>query len=140
MDVRSTVEHDTIRYYGTWGTFVLEDEDDDSEDEYTATHFDVRAPSEHYIDDVNCDMEVQIFHSKVEDEDDKVVLAVCFRLGSDDNNFIEELINANTSLATIDLMNAFDDYEELKHYFHYEGSLTYPPCNEDYDWFVWRTV
>lgn len=61
-------------------------------------------------------------------------------MDDESNDFIDDLIAANTSLAVIDLMKAFDDYEELKNYFHYEGSMTYPPCDEEYDWYVWRAV
>ena len=34
-------------------------------------------------------------------------------------------------------MDAFDDVDEIGEFLRYRGSLTYPPCTEDYTWYIW---
>lgn len=92
---------------------TLEGADDEV---FEATHFDLRAPGEHYIDGEACDLEVQIFHTKKSDVNKHLVLSVCFEVGSSSNSFIEQVIDGINVSNDIDLMDAFGDVVTIGEY------------------------
>mmetsp|Transcript_17225 Transcript_17225/g.2850 ORF Transcript_17225/g.2850 Transcript_17225/m.2850 type:complete len:84 (-) Transcript_17225:1079-1330(-) len=83
-------------------------------------------------------MEVQIFHHNNEDMNDRVVVSVCFEVAFQASGFAHDMLQGMRDEYEIDLMDAFDNIEILGNYFMYEGSLTYYPCDEGYNWVVWR--
>lgn len=45
-----------------------------------------------------------------------------------------------TEAKDVDLEDAFEGESSLEQFYFYNGSLTYPPCTEGVEWYVWRQV
>lgn len=104
-------------------------------------HF--HSPSENKIGDKPFPMEVHLVH-----KDDKRALAVIgvFVVAGKKNRFLEVLWDnwpeGDNYPAVIDSniqLNAEGLLPKERHFYHYEGSLTTPPCNEGVDWYLFRT-
>lgn len=59
---------------------------------------------------------------------------------NDENDFIEDAIDAFDEKENIDLREALDDYEEIGNFYMYHGSQTEPNCHENVTWFIWGRV
>lgn len=106
-------------------------------DYFRFKHMDIRAPSEHRVYNLPYSMEWQLYHESVSGK--KIVVSLLFEKG-DHNSLIDDML---TKLPRKEgtFSDSFEfDLEGLlptvKTYFYYQGSLTYPPCTSDLDWYI----
>jgi len=103
-------------------------------DTYQLLQFHLHAPSEHTFDGKNYDVEIHFVH-KHTSLNKLVALGIFFDVsagGDKENDFIASLKVGqanNTLLSAIPAMNLFKQLN-MNNLYHYEGSLTTPPCNE----------
>lgn len=103
-------------------------------------HF--HAPSEHVVDGERFPMEAHLVH--IDDYDHLAVLGLPIRVGAE-NAILKPLFDnmpkkggerIDREKEIVDLPNLVPDET---HFFHYQGSLTTPPCTENVLWFVLET-
>ncbi|NME70918.1 carbonic anhydrase family protein [Flammeovirga aprica] len=123
------------------------------DDQYSFKQLHFHTPSEHQIDGITYPMEMHMVNVLDNDESDKphfLVIGVLFKMGKE-NVFLNEFINkipkdsnglVKVSEAEVNLEDLFGSYdcEEMKHYFHYNGSLTTPPFTETVSWHVNQVI
>lgn len=111
---------------------------------YALLQFHLHAPSEHTVDGRRYPMEM---HFVYQAEDSALaVLGLFIEEGAENRAFAplwKQLEEAPGTHVTVQLPINFDDGifagGEPTGVFHYEGSLTNPPCTEGVKWFVLRT-
>ena len=111
---------------------------------YALLQFHLHAPSEHTVDGRRYPMEM---HFVYQAEDGALaVLGVLIEEGAENRVFAplwKQIEEAPGTHVTVQLPIDFDDGlfagGEPSGVFHYEGSLTTPPCSEGVKWFVLRT-
>ena len=108
---------------------------------FNVLQFHVHAPSEHTVDGKNYDMELHMVHQSY-DQQELAVLGVFFDVeagGNQDNAFITALklnsTSSNWTVPQVPLMNLISQLDFSRLY-HYQGSLTTPPCTEIVTWLV----
>lgn len=105
--------------------------------QYTPLQFHFHAPSEHTIDGHTYDLELHIVH-KNDDATELSVLGIFFDMtkgGNQTNTFLEEFLDGHLNpdeqegwkSRKIDVKKLVDGLNNRKIY-HYDGSLTTPPC------------
>mmetsp|Transcript_29396 Transcript_29396/g.29131 ORF Transcript_29396/g.29131 Transcript_29396/m.29131 type:complete len:215 (+) Transcript_29396:170-814(+) len=99
--------------------------------------FHFHSPSEHLINHKQFDLEMHIVMTDDEDGIIYYVLGLLFQVNGNTNKFINSVIDAYTSPTTIKLSDAFDGVTQINNFYHYQGSLTTPPCSEIVNWFIW---
>merc|ERR1711957_735325 len=143
----------SVQVDGNFGTFTLPD------GEYEAKQFHFHFPSEHEVKGVTTVGEMNIVHQKVNSTgtDDLAVVAILFdfvgKLGFNKETGRElaflrglgfgkglpkEEEEALISNSEIDLAGVFENSLSGP-YWHYQGSLTTPPCSETVHWYVMET-
>lgn len=126
------------------GYFIVY-EDDRSTEVFKPLQFHFHSPSEHTFNGLHYDLELHVYHISI-DKLHKSVVAVFFDMqagGNKSNPFIQSLftsndnssIDGNESWTPVDV-SLQDLYKKLdkKKMFHYEGSLTTPPCSQNVEW------
>ncbi len=100
-------------------------------------HF--HAPSEHKIEGRHASMEVHLVHKG---EDDRLaIVGVMIEEGAGNRSLgglwriMPKAINQDV-YAEGRMLNVADLLPKHREYFHYQGSLTTPPCSEGVNWFV----
>eukprot|EP00347_Sterkiella_histriomuscorum_P023482 403334480 len=106
---------------------------------YNLLQFHVHAPSEHTFDGKHYDLEIHFVHNQP-GSSQLAVVSVSFDVedgGNKSNDFIDALHvdYKNQSALTIPTMKLLGklNYHNL---YHYQGSLTTPPCSEVVNWLV----
>ncbi|CDW72963.1 UNKNOWN [Stylonychia lemnae] len=120
------------------GALAFWDENDELET-YQILQFHVHAPSEHTFDGKFYDLEIHFVHKHFT-EGGLAVISVQFDVedgGNQDNDFITalRLNQKNLTGLNIPAMKLFEQLDKSKLY-HYQGSLTTPPCSEIVTWIV----
>lgn len=110
-------------------------------DKYYLKQFHFHTPSENLIHDQSFPMEVHFVHA---DKDGHLlVLAVMAKEGKANPELAKAwAVVADKKDELVKLDNAFDIQNFLpikERYYHFEGSLTTPPCTEDVDWLILKT-
>lgn len=108
--------------------------------------FHIHSPSEHTFNGKTYDVEVHIVHG-AKNNTALSVIGIFFDVaagGREDNWFIDELLekfnpsNPNATIWEADHIHVQRLVQELdtRKFFHYDGSLTTPPCSEIVQWIV----
>lgn len=127
--------------YKLKGNFInMTEEISDSDFFMVANEITFHAPSEHTINGLSFDLELQISLKNTPGWIKTQMVSVLFRLSNDDNSFIDSVIKAENDPKVIDLDNLFSYRNSLNHYYKYVGSITTPPCSEDVTWYVWTQI
>ncbi len=116
-------------------------------------HF--HTPSEHLIDGITYPMELHIVNTmqnqSPEETTEYLVIGVLFKMGKEDNKFIEEFINSipekahskkeiKTGKVKLDDLLHNVSQDKLDKFYHYKGSLTTPPNTESVRWYVYKHI
>ena len=107
---------------------------------YTLDSMIIHVRSEHRIESIPYDMEIQLLHSRPGDQ--KIILSILVEEGFQPNRPLNKLLtgipnasdNPNETVA-VDLTKLLP---KSRTYFYYEGSMTHPPCSEGIFWYVFR--
>lgn len=105
---------------------------------YELLQFHFHTPSEHKVEGKSYPMEVHLVHKS---QDDQLAVIGVFLKEGEYNPFIETLwsnIPTQKGEQTIRgiTLNASALLPQNKSYYHYNGSLTTPPCTEAVNWYV----
>jgi carbonic anhydrase len=109
---------------------------------YTLVQFHFHSPSEHTIHGKHYAMEVHLVHKN--DEGQLAVVGVLMQLGKPHpllKTLVEQFptdVNQEKVVSTVRL-NPKHLLPRATQYYHYNGSLTTPPCSEGVAWFVMKT-
>ncbi len=99
---------------------------------YQLIQFHFHGKSEHTVDGKRYDMVAHYVHQNLNTKD-LLVVAVFFEEGKN-NPPLDLIINNVGKEITINPSDIAP--KERKHFFHYVGSLTTPPCSENVQWFL----
>ncbi len=108
--------------------------------EYVLERFQFHTPSEHSIQGLPTDMELQLIHR--DSQGRRAVVAVLMRAGRHPNSCLSRIAErlpaspGETFYGRQVATNPLFLLPPERSYFSYPGSLTTPPCTEDVDWFV----
>ncbi|MCL4117052.1 UNVERIFIED_CONTAM: hypothetical protein GTU68_062078 [Idotea baltica] len=106
-------------------------------DPYTLKQFHFHTPSENRIDGKQFPLEAHFVH--VDKDGHIAVLAVMFEQGEANTSLAKLIATVPDKGETVALKESFnisDLVPSLKQYYHFNGSLTTPPCTEGVSWFL----
>jgi carbonic anhydrase len=113
-------------------------------DRFALLHYELHTPSEHTIDGVAYDMEMELVHRNSEGK--IAIVSLLFRAG-DENPVLAPLLDNAPEERTTELLRVSGVVIDLPKlvpegaaYFQYEGSLTTPPCTEGARWYVMEKI
>lgn len=110
-------------------------------EEYILAQFHFHTPSEHQFDGQNMDMELHLVHQDT--NGNLAVLGVMIQEGKENETLasIWEEMPKGETVKDVDIKNPVDLETLLpsnQASFHYNGSLTTPPCAEEVNWIVFE--
>lgn len=104
--------------------------------------------SEHLLNDTKYDLELHLVHQLLDGPEgfekyshNLAVIGVMFKKDEESIDFIKQM--KFETFEPIDSLNVSDLFGHLtssKGFYHYQGSLTTPPCTESVNWFVYNEV
>lgn len=105
---------------------------------YKLIKFHFHMPSEHSIDHMRYPAELHLVH--MDDKGKLAVVGIFITIGKESNNTIDSIIAAtdksNKEKYDVEDGDLMSLIPEDKSYFHYQGSLTTPPCSDGVEWYV----
>ena len=99
--------------------------------EYTLVQFHFHGHSEHTIDGKQYALEGHLVHKSVDGH--LAVVGIMFNEGKN-NPVLDNVLGGIGRTIRIDPQDLLP--EDKKHYYHYMGSLTTPPCTEGVQWYI----
>ena len=99
--------------------------------DYTLVQFHFHGHSEHTIDGKQYPLEGHLVHKSTDGH--LAVVGVMFNEG-DNNPVLDNVLGGIGRTIRIDPQDLLP--KDKKHYYHYVGSLTTPPCTEGVQWYV----
>lgn len=99
--------------------------------DYTLVQFHFHGHSEHTIDGKQFALEGHLVHKSADGH--LAVVAVMFNEG-DNNPVLDNVLGGIGRSIRIDPQDLLPD--DKKHYYHYIGSLTTPPCTQGVQWYI----
>jgi len=108
--------------------------------EYKLLQFHYHSLSEHMVDNKHYPLELHLVHKY--SDTDFAVIGVLFKEGAENELFSKFLSDFPKTVGEYKSADSIDIIKLLpaeKSYFHYNGSLTTPPCSEVVDWYVLST-
>lgn len=145
ISTTSTMDGNAITIPGAFTTLFATDVNGDLYG-YTSTHLQIHAPSEHHIEGDSFDVEFQIYHemnpefvAKAKTSRRKAVVSIMFNVDSSASAhpLLEALQVDNLGALDIELASTLGSkLPSPVAYYTYEGSETYPPCEETYNWYI----
>lgn len=99
--------------------------------EYTLVQFHFHGHSEHTIDGKQYALEGHLVHKSADGH--LAVVGVMFNEG-DNNPVLDNVLGGIGRTIRIDPQDLLPN--DKKHYYHYVGSLTTPPCTEGVQWYI----
>ncbi len=127
----------TIQFNVDKGSTISVDHKD-----YKLLQFHFHALSEHTIGGKHYPLEIHFVHKYA--DDDYAVIALLIKEGNE-NPLLKKYLDRfpkykNTSFRSLGKFELIKLLPHNKSYFHYNGSLTTPPCSEVVNWYVLRTA
>ncbi len=122
----------TVQFNCDEGSFV-----EAGDKEYSLKQFHFHTPSEHEVNGDHYPMEAHFVHQAKDGT--LAVVGVLFKEGAENHFFKEHLKETPHKEGKFDCKSTFDLHELLPEdasYYHYDGSLTTPPCSEIVSWYV----
>ena len=113
---------------------------------YSVDHFHFHSAAEHTFQGKRHDLELHVVHNLVDGPDHSsyhmkaAVVGVVFAISNENHPFIEDLNPEDLENLQAADFNKLFVTEENKHYYHYKGSLTTPPCTDIVNWFLFKNV
>ncbi|MEJ2443306.1 MAG: carbonic anhydrase family protein [Exilibacterium sp.] len=108
---------------------------------YQLLQFHFHTPSEHALNGQRYPMEVHLVHKN--SDGNLAVIGIFLKKGKPNATVQTVLDNASTKLNKVNtvkntLLNVAALLPKNRRFYHYNGSLTTPPCSENVNWFVMR--
>ena len=99
--------------------------------------FHFHSPSEHQLNGTLKDLELHIVHQRVGGSDYLVVGFVFDKSYNEDNAFLTALNMPNWGTGNVNFLPITEMLSSMDpNFYHYQGSLTTPPCTEAVTWVV----
>jgi carbonic anhydrase len=112
---------------------------------FTTGEIEIHSPSQHTYLGTHYDVEVTILHKTQNNTQARVsVLFDRVQAGNEAHPFIDDLNivkkgEAQSNMpSALSLNDLFTEEANLMHLMYYKGSIPYPPCTENVDWFVYN--
>jgi carbonic anhydrase len=105
--------------------------------EYSLLQFHYHAKSEHTVDGNYFPLEVHFVHKH--SDDDFAVIGIMFEEGAENDllsKYLEDFPKSKGTFNSEDMLDLNSLFPESLSYFHYNGSLTTPPCSEVVNWYL----
>lgn len=126
----------------TTGTFILNENGQSLV--YKPNFIAVHSPSEHQVNGLAHDVEVQVYHTLFSGQTNQTQAAISLffdAAGNTDLPFFSQFVNSgtgtlNAKVTTLDLSSVISQMTTFSDYYYYPGSMTVPPCTENVNWVI----
>ncbi|CDW76242.1 UNKNOWN [Stylonychia lemnae] len=142
QDLQFVDENDTISAYENFGNMSFTTHFGQSFD-LQASQIKIHAPSEHKLNELHMDVEVQIIHTDKMTGQPQAVVSLFYdqdHAKYQHNPFLENFVlngNSSKNVQKFNLAQAFKNITSLnKRLFYYQGSMTTPPCQSGIQWLI----
>jgi len=146
QNLNRMLENGTIRTYGSFSRIFATDVNGDLHG-YDSMYMDIRIPGEHQIEGNSYSGEIQIVHNMTQDFRVKnptytyTMAIASIMISIDDSAGVNAFFSAANfgtlpSMVSLDMALLGNLLPSQKIYYTYQGSKTWPTCNENVNWYV----